>query len=203
MSLEVTTLYFVRHGQSQANSDGVIAGHIDSPLTQLGIQHAREAAKDLQGVRFDGAYSSDLSRTLETARTIVGPSVPIVANPMLRERNYGTYHGTSSSAYFEVENQISARERFENPLDPSMESNRQVMDRVYQYIRSIAPANLGKTLLISSHGEIIYGLAVDLGLFSYETPKTPEYLNNGCFMAVTTPDGQKLNYLRSHGIKVD
>lgn len=37
-----TTLLFVRHGQSIANENGIFAGHLDVPLSELGQKQAVE-----------------------------------------------------------------------------------------------------------------------------------------------------------------
>ena len=49
-------VYVLRHGQSEANRDGVCAGWADSPLTELGIQHAKNAGKMLRGIKFDKIF---------------------------------------------------------------------------------------------------------------------------------------------------
>lgn len=38
-------IYFVRHGQSEANMKKIYAGSTDSPLTPLGIQQAQETGR--------------------------------------------------------------------------------------------------------------------------------------------------------------
>jgi len=66
-------LYFIRHGQSEANVQGVFAGgKIDSPLTPKGIEQARDAAQKIleSGIIFDRIISSPQQRALHTAQTI-------------------------------------------------------------------------------------------------------------------------------------
>jgi broad specificity phosphatase PhoE len=65
-----TTLYFVRHGESEANAGGRFAGQTDSPLTALGRDQAEAVARALSGLRFDRVVSSDLSRARDTAVAI-------------------------------------------------------------------------------------------------------------------------------------
>lgn len=46
-------------------------GWADAPLTPKGIQDAHMAAKKVQNVHFDQAFSSDLTRAVHTANIIL------------------------------------------------------------------------------------------------------------------------------------
>ena len=65
-----TTLYFVRHAESEANAAGRFAGQTDSPLTARGREQAEAVAEFLGNVRFDRVISSDLARARDTAAAI-------------------------------------------------------------------------------------------------------------------------------------
>jgi broad specificity phosphatase PhoE len=90
-------IYLARHGQSLANVEGILAGHQDSPLTDVGREQAQELA-DLAkkaGLKFDHVYVSPLSRAKETAQIIArgtGSPEPEVM-PDLIERNFGILTG--------------------------------------------------------------------------------------------------------------
>ena len=59
----MTRLILIRHGQSQANTLSVFAGHTDSPLTELGMEQAeRTAAYVAENYEIAAVYSSDLCR---------------------------------------------------------------------------------------------------------------------------------------------
>ncbi|MDP1706272.1 MAG: histidine phosphatase family protein [bacterium] len=62
-------LYFVRHGQSVANANKIIAD-ADSLLTQLGLSQAKEAAGLLKSLDIDLIISSPMTRAKETAEVI-------------------------------------------------------------------------------------------------------------------------------------
>lgn len=57
-------VYLVRHGETDANRNKVIQGQLDTPLNEIGLEQARLVAHALQAVRFDAAFSSDLSRAV-------------------------------------------------------------------------------------------------------------------------------------------
>ncbi|SDN73972.1 histidine phosphatase family protein [Alkalicoccus daliensis] len=69
----MTTLYLIRHGQSEANVKHIIQGQSEYPLTNLGIRQAELAARSLQYIHFDKVYSSDLNRAFRTAEIIADP----------------------------------------------------------------------------------------------------------------------------------
>lgn len=89
-------IYFLRHGESQANADYVFATP-DSPLTEKGIAQAREAARTFHGT-FDRIIASPLLRTRQTAAYFCAehPEWPAVEfDERLAEYRVGTFAGRS------------------------------------------------------------------------------------------------------------
>lgn len=63
-------IYFIRHGESEANVKGVFAGQReDSSLTKKGQKQAIETAHNIKekGLHIDRVISSPLKRAVETA----------------------------------------------------------------------------------------------------------------------------------------
>lgn len=46
-------LWLIRHGETQANIDGLYSGHAPTPLTARGIEQAQNLHTLLHGVSFD------------------------------------------------------------------------------------------------------------------------------------------------------
>jgi len=92
------TLYFVRHGQSEANAAGITAGcRIDAPLTDQGKLEAQLAGEQLVGMAIDTIISSPMVRAHQTAKIIatgIGYSRPIHTDKLLVERDFGDVTGT-------------------------------------------------------------------------------------------------------------
>eukprot|EP01038_Epipyxis_sp_PR26KG_P011196 gene11196-15016_t len=92
-------VYFVRHGQTIANKDGILQGHIDFPLTDLGVNQAEVAGDSLRDVQFHHIISSDLPRAFHTSRIISHrfyktiSEDEIVQTKLLRELNFGVREG--------------------------------------------------------------------------------------------------------------
>jgi len=65
-------IYLIRHGQDIDNSEGILNGHRDTPLTDLGISQAESLAKYLveQKMVFAKIFASPLKRARKTAEII-------------------------------------------------------------------------------------------------------------------------------------
>lgn len=92
-------LYFVRHGLSEMNKQGVWSGQIETPLTAEGKAQAKLAGKELKetNIHIDYIIASPLSRAHDTAKIIakeIGyPAKSIEINPLFVERNFGALEG--------------------------------------------------------------------------------------------------------------
>lgn len=90
-------IYVARHGQNVDNENGILNGHRDLPLTNLGRDQAHttgERIKEL-GLKFESIYSSPLSRAYETAKIIAEVShnpEPIIKKDLI-ERDFGDMAG--------------------------------------------------------------------------------------------------------------
>lgn len=91
----------IRHSVTQWNEENRIQGHFDSPLTKYGIKLAQSWIPTLKPETFDAVITSDLPRTIETAKVITdGIDIPFFKMPGLREQDWGTWSGMT---YEEVE----------------------------------------------------------------------------------------------------
>lgn len=86
--------YFVRHGETQMNANRLVAGSVDTELTELGHQQAAEAALMLAAHPITAVYSSPLRRARDTAAPIAERlKLPVIVLPQIAERNWGTLEG--------------------------------------------------------------------------------------------------------------
>src|SRR5512138_1194932 len=91
-------LYIARHGQTDWNVQHRLQGWTDRPLDDTGRRQAAELAETLRGIRLDAIYSSTLSRSRDTAKTVAGTAMTVKSLDGLRERNYGHFQGGSDTA---------------------------------------------------------------------------------------------------------
>jgi len=99
-------IYLARHGQNEDNANGILNGHRDLPLTEIGMRQAAEVANEIKaaGLSFDAVLSSPLSRALKTAQiiaTINDLPEPKVDDELI-ERDFGNMTGLEQSRIEEL-----------------------------------------------------------------------------------------------------
>ena len=87
-------LYLVRHGQTAWNDKQIVQGHSDIELDEIGHDQALAVALHFRGHEIHRILTSDLCRSLETARRISEVlGVEVEARADLRERCFGAHEG--------------------------------------------------------------------------------------------------------------
>lgn len=153
-------LILVRHAQSVGNAQRHIQGHEDYPLTEEGHEQARTVAKRLADEQFDRIYTSDLTRTYETAIEITKhhPDIPFETDERLRERNFGIYEGRSRR---ELEEEgITHEEVYASP--PGGETREQFRARILSVLDDLYEKHYGETILLITHSGLIGRLLMSL-----------------------------------------
>ncbi|CAG9569303.1 putative phosphoglycerate mutase protein [Leishmania major strain Friedlin] len=89
-------IHVCRHGQDMDNVRGILNGHRDQPLSELGRRQAAAVADKIKesGVNYAAIYSSPLQRALETASAICAAvNVQVQVRADLIERDFGVLSG--------------------------------------------------------------------------------------------------------------
>ena len=154
-------LYFVRHGETEANRDGILQGHCDFPLTERGLKQCEEVGEALRSMRWAKVFSSDLPRTLHTSRILLSKSDKydpagkgkLVEDPLLREVNFGVKEMLPRDTTFEAAVEaVAIREgiRREDVVD-NAETNAELQNRQHRFLSETVFKEL-KTLTESKVG---------------------------------------------------
>jgi len=175
------TFYIIRHGQTEWNLREIIQGHKNSPLTEIGIQIAKQHEENLKNIHFDAVFSSDTLRAKQTADIItLRRNIAVKTTQLLRERNFGKYEGRSLDIFTKELKHLV--EKFEGMSDelkkkhkyPTMESDEQIIGRFITFLREIAVAYPKKTVLVITHSVMISALLIHLAYVKYH--ENPTYL---------------------------
>jgi 2,3-bisphosphoglycerate-dependent phosphoglycerate mutase len=177
-------LVLVRHGQSEWNLKNLFTGWKNPGLTELGINEAREAGRRLkaQGLGFDIAFTSALTRAQETSRLIleeIGQSgLKTVADQALNERDYGDLSGLNKDEARARwgEEQVHIWRRSYDVQPPGGESLKDTVARVLPYyVQEILPHVMrGERVLVAAHGNSLRALVMVLDGLTPETIPTME-----------------------------
>jgi len=149
-------IYLLRHAQSEANEQGILAGPDNSiKLTQKGIKQSKDATKALQKIEFTKIYCSPISRCFETIQplTKMSPDIEFEYHEDLREMDYGKWNGQkletlSRKRDWKVIQTAPATFKF-----PDGESFAQMRNRVQNFLTEVS--GQAGPILVISHGDVI------------------------------------------------
>ncbi|MBA5724304.1 2,3-bisphosphoglycerate-dependent phosphoglycerate mutase [Candidatus Liberibacter sp.] len=167
------TLVLVRHGQSEWNDKNLFTGRCNPPLTDLGMDEARNVGKKFfeRGMVFDTVFSSSLKRAQETCRLILEENhqkdlQSVYCCEDLNERDYGDLSGMNKDEARQKwgDEKFYLWRRSYATAPPGGESLRDTSARVLlYYITTILPIVLqGKSVLITAHGNSLRSLVMAL-----------------------------------------
>ncbi|MEW6686255.1 MAG: histidine phosphatase family protein [Candidatus Edwardsbacteria bacterium] len=169
----VTTLYLIRHGETEGADAPSYKGTIDVPLSENGMKQMKlvaryivqhysklnniELSNRIGPSKLSAVYCSDLSRAVRSAEIIAEPHglIPVIITE-IRERNFGIWEGM---AFTEIKEKYPTE--FEswtnNPLKYSPiggESTLAIKERVMEGLDRILNNHHGENIAVVSHGGV-------------------------------------------------
>jgi len=168
----MSLLILVRHGQSVWNAENRFTGWVDAPLTDLGRGEAEAGGQRLAeaGVRVDRAFTSTLTRAIETGRIILdglGQSdLEQERAWQLNERFYGALTGrdkAQTAEEFGVDQVQIWRRSYDTP-PPGGESLKDTTARTLPYFRDVVLAACREvgTVFVAAHGNSLRAVVKEL-----------------------------------------
>jgi broad specificity phosphatase PhoE len=153
-------LVIVRHGQSELNAAGRLAGRADTPLTALGRAQAARLATAVAALgQPDRVVSSPLRRALDTAAAI---SDDVVVDDRWVELDYGPFDG---AALRDVPSELWASWRSDVTwVPPGAESLVALGERVRQACNDLVAAEENLTVVVTHVSPIKAAVAWALGV---------------------------------------
>lgn len=182
--MDHTRLLLVRHGATEWNLTKRAQGQADIPLTDVGLLQAKEAAERLAEIDIDAVYSSDLSRSVDTARAIADAhGVDVTTDPDLREIDQGEWTGLTNDEIRERWPDRWGAARHYNAR-PGGESPEQVRARALRAVRRIVEKHPGDTVVAVSHGGTIRWLAAEALGYDFVRSARIRGLGNGAIVCL-------------------
>jgi probable phosphoglycerate mutase len=150
--MPTTRLFLVRHGETTVGTEDRFAGSSDVPLGPSGRTQAEKLAVRLATERIAAAYSSPMSRTIDTASSSRGRTAWSRRCGTAREIGHGHWEASAGSRS-RKNSATSARRgwRIRSPSPRRGESGVQVAARALPVIRDIVVRHPGEHVLVVSH----------------------------------------------------
>ncbi len=176
-----TTILLVRHGETDWNANRRIQGQTNSPLNERGRAQARALADELAGEPIAAVYSSDLDRARETAEILAAPlDLPVVVDPALRERNFGSWEGRTVDELEERWPGAWARWRNGNEGEGDVEDHLALAARMRAAIHRLAAAHPGERILVVAHGGAMRVILMDAAGLAYPEGRNEQRSIGNC-----------------------
>ncbi|MDD3414910.1 MAG: histidine phosphatase family protein [Lachnospiraceae bacterium] len=153
-------LWLFRHGETLFNVKNLIQGWCDSPLTPKGIQMTKSVGQKLEklGVKFDAAFSSDLTRCLETAQILLDcldSDISVLPDRRLREINTGDCEGDLVSEHLKKYPLSFNIKKYTGV--PNGEKWNEAIERIVACLTEIGEhySHTGGSIMVVSHSMVI------------------------------------------------
>jgi alpha-ribazole phosphatase len=175
MNDQPTRLYLVRHGELVTSKEWRYVGQMDVKLNETGKKQIQNLSSRLSSEQIEMIFSSDLTRTIESAE-IIGNKLEIINEPIseLREINLGVWEGLTLEEIEESfpEDLVKRSEDIKDFRIINGESFSDVKKRVIPKLKDIIEGNVSKRILVIAHGGVNRIIIADaLGLDINNIPR--------------------------------
>jgi broad specificity phosphatase PhoE len=158
-----SSIYLIRHGETEWAKNGRHTGRTDIPLTDAGREQAGFLLPIFDDVKFARIFSSPLQRALETAK-LAGLGSRVELDNELLEWDYGDYEGLTTK---QIREQAPGWSIWTHPC-PNGEMIEQISQRAERVVATLR--SISGNVAIFSHGHFLrvlvsrwIGLSADHG----------------------------------------
>lgn len=155
----MTRIYLIRHAEAEGNYYRRVQGWYDGGITSRGKLQIEALAERFRDTEINALYSSDLTRTRETAGAILKyhKDLALIPDERLREVNMGIWEDVMwGNASFDTPEQMALFANDPERWDiPGGEKFSVLQSRLVGAIEDIARRHDGQTIAIVSHGAAI------------------------------------------------
>jgi valyl-tRNA synthetase len=153
---DITSVLFLRHGQTDWNVKSIMQGRKETDINETGRKQSEEKIDIVKEFNPDIIISSPLRRTLDSAKIVANDEFKVVTDERIIERSYGEIEGLHVS---EIQKKFPEAESFTREgggtpyliKAPGVETYRQVFDRIEDFLKDIAKKYKGKRVVVMSH----------------------------------------------------
>ncbi len=156
-TLSPIAFWFLRHGETDWNAQGISQGNVDIPLNATGIAQARAAAEKLRNRGIATIVASPLSRARVTAE-FVGEALglPVALDPDLREVSFGVQEGQGDERL--------VRRLGERRVHAGRRRDLRGFATAARWLRPTARPQQPPAVLVVAHGALFRSLRAAMGI---------------------------------------
>ena len=194
MTVDLCSIYLIRHGETDWNQQRRIQGHSESSLTSAGIRQTQQAGNQLKNIRFDHIYCSPSQRTTQTLEIILPQltNTPAIGfEPALKEIYLAHWEGQLHAEVANIEPDRYDKYLYQPQLFsiPNGESYFDLQQRAWNWFTEVVYHQTFQNILIVSHGVWIRTLLAKICAIPLEKLDQIPRLDN-CEIRVVTIDRQ-------------
>lgn len=176
----MTTICFVRHGETDWNKVSRLQGRTDTLLNDAGERQAYECGVALAQGGWDAIVASPLKRAYRTAEMIGERlNLPVTTMEEFIERSFGDAEGLSLE---------ERRKLYSDKVYPNQESEVALSQRLSRGLEQVARRFKDKKVIVVSHGAVINFMLNTLCKSDKDISK--DSLVNGCLSYVHIETGE-------------
>ena len=187
-----TLIIFLRHGATELNERGLMQGDSPVPLSELGREQIRRAARALSPYHPVKVYHSPAVRAHESAQLVASElNVPTDESSLLREQGLGEWEGKRWKEVAAADPDIEQRRDNEGWwfCPPGGEPRLRVRHRMLNYCSRMEAEHPNETVVAVTHaGALYFFLLVVLGL--EPLGRQPIRTDNGGFSVIQVEEGK-------------
>ncbi len=153
-------ILLIRHGRTPLNAAGLLRGHLDPPLDEVGRAEAGRLARTLAKDDIRLVVASPLIRAVETAKAVAAPhGIEVIVDERIVDRDYGAWAG-------HAKREVEAKH---GTLDnaPGVEPLADVTERAVKAVEELALRSVGTSTVAVTHDvvlrQVLAALCPDLG----------------------------------------
>ena len=193
----MTTIIFIRHGQSMTNLNRVFAGHFNAPLSPLGHEQAKKTAEAVASrFKIDKIYASDLLRAYDTGKYLADLlEMEIIPDTNFREIFAGKWEGQRVEDIMEwyADDFEVWKSDMGNSRPTDGESTRELGERILARAREVVAENEGKTVVVATHAAAIRALMAMCSGKEFSVMQDIPFVSNASY-SVLVVDGERFEF---------
>ena len=150
-------LYLIRHAKTIMNEWNIMNWQAQDPLSDAGMIQAQKLAEKFAKIPLDALRTSDLSRTIDTAKHIADVQDNLISkpDPRLRERDVWELEWVSLEKLRELAAAHGMKRSHFSEVDERVEKSADIVKRFYaRYDEQIASSD-HKAVWVVTHGALI------------------------------------------------